>query len=177
MRRRVGGSQMDFPSALGQSQRNRGGNRCLSYAALAHGEDDLFVFRIQFVHKVAQPVQLCQIDFCLLLLKAILRQHGADVGNAGDWVSAKRYSVLCQPFQPLRHTGKGGLLLAVQLRGQRIVMLRQDAVDNEKLILNTQLPQFTGSAIGFLQRCCFRSPFTKSSVVLLPPARVSTAAL
>ena len=82
-----------------------------------------------------------------------------DVGNAGDWVSAKRYSVLCQPFQPLRHTGKGGLLLAVQLRGQRIVMLRQDAVDNEKLILNTQLPQFTGSAIGFLQRCCFRSRY------------------
>ena len=38
-------------------------------------------------------------------------------------------------------------------------MLRQDAVDNEKLILNTQLPQFTGSAIGFLQRCCFRSRY------------------
>ena len=141
---------MNFPSALCQPQRNRGGNRCLSYAAFAHGEDDLFVFCIQFVHKVAQPVQLCQIYFCFLLLKAILRQHGADVGNAGDRVSTERYGVLRQPFQAFRHTGKGGLLLAVQLRGQRIVMLRQDAIDNEKLILNTQLPQFTGSAIRFL---------------------------
>lgn len=153
----VGGCQMDFLAALCKSQCDRGGNRCLADAAFAHGEDDFFVLCIQRVHEVVQPMQLCPINLSLLLLlEAVLCQHGADVGNAGDGIRAKRHGVLCQLFQFRRHIGKSSLLLSVQLGGQHIIMLHEHAVDDQQLILDAKFPQLAGGAIGFLQRGGFR---------------------
>lgn len=102
-------------------------------------------------------MQLCPINLSLLLLlEAVLCQHGADVGNAGDGIRAKRHGVLCQLFQFRRHIGKSSLLLSVQLGGQHIIMLHEHAVDDQQLILDAKFPQLAGGAIGFLQRGGFR---------------------
>ncbi|MPN58247.1 hypothetical protein SDC9_205950 [bioreactor metagenome] len=82
----VGCGEVDFLPTLCKAKRDGSGNGGLTYAALAHGEDDALTLCRQFVYHIVQRMDMRSVQRLRMGAHMIGMQQSADVFKPRDVV-------------------------------------------------------------------------------------------